>query len=290
MPISPAYIDRDAQRCHDLLNLANLFLAQKEFDKAASVIDDLRTASADLPGWRAQYFQDRLIQFNRQQMRQKAEQTQEMAGVINLDAYRRKNFQRRNLHHITVGGGLTSRPSYNAPQVPAVSEDENGNFIYRMPMPLDEVSHSDSFGMEHLLRLWRTSQQQSKNPLPLLSSINPETFTEIGMLGYVHVIDVSPAGPHDFSVQVYGSRVTLHNGQNLSGMPLGDLPISIYRDAVATDYNTARMTGMPYYHRVVATIDDSRRHYTRLILPFSTDGMRPDRLLVGVRIDNWLVE
>ncbi|KZD12080.1 hypothetical protein AUP43_05425 [Oceanibaculum pacificum] len=68
------------------------------------------------------------------------------------------------------------------------------------------------------------------------------------------------------------------------------MPISIYRQAIGTDYNTARMTGMPAYHRIVATIDDSRRHYTRLILPFSTDGMRPDRLLVGVRVDNWLVE
>lgn len=115
-------------------------------------------------------------------------------------------------------------------------------------------------------------------------------IADIGMLGFVHVIDVSSENPENFNVQVYGSRVTFYNGQNLSGLKIGSFPIPIYRESVATDYNTVRMTGVPAYHRVIATVDGSRRHYTRLLLPFSTDGNRPDRLLVGVRTDNWLPE
>ncbi|WP_157089231.1 PAS domain-containing protein [Oceanibaculum pacificum] len=288
MSTSQLYIDRDLQRCHDLLNLANLLLAQNEFDRASATITELREACQAIPAWHAHYFQRRLIRFNLEHARRQ-QALSEDGTVVDLAKYRR-HLQKKESNNSQEKENFSTNISVGRRAIPAISEDERGNFIYRMPMALDDVNYSDSYGMEFLLSMWKETKLKKKNALPLLSDINPIVFADIGMLGYVHVIDVSHADPSHFSVQVYGSRVTLHNGQNLSGLSVGDLPISIYRQAIGTDYNTARMTGMPAYHRIVATIDDSRRHYTRLILPFSTDGMRPDRLLVGVRVDNWLVE
>ncbi|MDM7947956.1 MAG: PAS domain-containing protein [Oceanibaculum nanhaiense] len=289
MTTSQAFIDRDLRRCHDLLNMANLFVAQKKFSSARSAIGALRANLDLLAPKDAQFFRDRLIALDVEHS-QKIGKFLSDDKIVDLSLYRRQALDRR-----LSTASLASAKRVVAGQrrhTPAVAEDDRGNFIYRMPMPVDEVSTSDSLGMESLLQIWRQAQQATgrRHGLPLLSDLDPKFIADIGMLGFVHVIDASSDDPGRFHVTMHGSRVTPFNGRNFSGRALHDFPIPIYRESVATDYNTVRMTGVPAYHRVIATVDGSRRHYTRLLLPFSTDGNRPDRLLVGVRTDNWLPE
>ncbi|MCH2393136.1 PAS domain-containing protein [Oceanibaculum sp.] len=289
MATSQPFIDSNLRRCHDLLNMANLFLAQNKLASAGSAIGALRANSALLSSKDATFFRERLIALDQEHMRRGGSPLKNHK-IVDLSAYRRERLAQRPMASSAMG--LKALYGNNRNGRPATAEDERGNFIYRMPMAVSEVSKSDSLGMESLWQIWQHAQQSRGRPhsLPLLSDVDPKMIADIGMLGFVHIIDVSPENPENFNVQVYGSRVTFYNGQNLSGLKIGTFPIPIYRESVATDYNTVRMTGVPAYHRVIATVDGSRRHYTRLLLPFSTDGNRPDRLLVGVRTDNWLPE
>ncbi|WP_140056019.1 PAS domain-containing protein [Oceanibaculum nanhaiense] len=289
MTTSQPFIDGNLRRCHDLLNMANLFLAQNKLASASSAIGALRASSALLSAEDAAFFRERLVVLDQEHFRRGGGHIKSHK-VVDLSAYRRSRLAQRPMASSTMG--LKALYGGNRSARPATAEDDRGNFIYRMPMPVDEVSTSDSLGMENLLQIWRQAQQASgrRHGLPLLSDIDPKFIADIGMLGFVHLIDASSENPMNFHVSVYGSRVTLFNNRNFSGRALHDFPIPIYRESVATDYNTVRMTGVPAYHRVIATVDGSRRHYTRLLLPFSTDGNRPDRLLVGVRTDNWLPE
>ena len=289
MTKSQPFIDGNLRRCHDLLNMANLFLAQNKLVSASSAIGALRASSALLSPKDAAFFRDRLVVLDEEHFRRGGSHVKNHK-VIDLSAYRRGRLAQRPMASSAMGLKALYGGSRGAR--PATAEDDRGNFIYRMPMQVDEVSTSDSLGMENLLQIWRQALQASgrRRGLPLLSDIDPKFIADIGMLGFVHLIDASSDNPMNFHVSVYGSRVTLFNNRNFSGRTLHDFPIPIYRESVATDYNTVRMTGVPAYHRVIATVDGSRRHYTRLLLPFSTDGNRPDRLLVGVRTDNWLPE
>ncbi|MEQ8251376.1 MAG: PAS domain-containing protein [Oceanibaculum nanhaiense] len=289
MATSQPFIDSNLRRCHDLLNMANLFLAQNKLASAGSAIGALRATSALLSSKDADFFRGRLIALDQEHVRRGGSHIKNNK-IVDLSAYRRGRLEQRSMASSTMG--LKALYGGNRSARPATAEDDRGNFIYRMPMSLNEVSTSDSLGMENLFQIWQQAQRSMGRPqsIPLLSDMDPKMIADIGMLGFVHVIDVSSENPENFNVQVYGSRVTFYNGQNLSGLKIGSFPIPIYRESVATDYNTVRMTGVPAYHRVIATVDGSRRHYTRLLLPFSTDGNRPDRLLVGVRTDNWLPE
>jgi hypothetical protein len=132
-----------------------------------------------------------------------------------------------------------------------------------------------------LYRYW-LHQQEVSGGLPPRRAIDPEVLFDCDLLGYAHVVDVSADDPHDFYFRLYGSNVTFESSKNYTGTRVGDHPVEPYREAAAKDYLTVKMSGWPRLQRIRASLDFSRRSYQRLILPFSGQDGKTDRLLIAV--------
>jgi hypothetical protein len=149
---------------------------------------------------------------------------------------------------------------------------------------LDPEALEDSAPLGRLYRYWLRKQEEYGG-LPSRRAIDPEVLFDLHLLGFAHIVDVSADDPHDFYFRLFGTNVTLERGKNYTGKKVSEHPIAPYREAAVNDYLTVKMTGWPRLQRIRASLNFSHRSYQRLILPFSGDGGKPDRLLVAVRYE-----
>jgi len=119
--------------------------------------------------------------------------------------------------------------------------------------------------------------------IPSKDDIDPVDLAKLNMIGTVHILDVSPDNPAHFFFRLYGSKMTLDNGKNYTGLRIGDYPVEIWSTALQEDYLSVKYTGLPRYQHVGAFMNNSTRGYTRLTLPLASNGYHIDKLLIGVK-------
>jgi hypothetical protein len=155
-----------------------------------------------------------------------------------------------------------------------ILSDSEGNFVERRQLkPQSLPAKSDPLG--YLYRYW--SELRSAGALRF-SSIDTVHLARAGVIGSMHVVDVSSSDPNDFRFDLFGYAVPIGKLERLRA-----LPVRIYADTTMRDYNTARLTGVPQLHRLHCRLDDTMHHYTRLILPFLDQRDRVARLCVAIR-------
>jgi len=177
-------------------------------------------------------------------------------------------------------GGRTSMDGAGEP-IPFAREayidilsDSEGNFVERRRLkPQSLPAKGDALG--YLYRYW--SELRSAGALRF-SSIDTVHLARAGVIGSMHVVDVSSSDPNEFHFDLFGYAVPIGRLERLRA-----LPVQIYADTTMRDYNTARLTGVPQLHRLHCRIAETMHHYTRLILPFLDDRDRVSRLCVAIR-------
>jgi len=156
------------------------------------------------------------------------------------------------------------------------------DWIERETLDPEALDEQEPLGC--LYQYWLGCKRTSGG-VPSRDAINPHVLHDCKLLGYAHVVDVSADDPLEFTFRLFGTSVTLDDSRNYAGTKVGDYPVAPYREAVAKDYLTVKITAWPRLQRVRASVNYSRRSYQRLILPFSGGDSKPDRLLVAVRYE-----
>lgn len=152
--------------------------------------------------------------------------------------------------------------------------DTGGNYVERRPLKLDTLpGRSDPLG--YLYEYWCSLRAETECRF---SNIDPVHLMRAGVIGGLHVVDVSSSDPEDFRFELFGYAIPMKRPEKPRAHP-----IAIYADRTLHDYNTVRMTASPRLHRLRCRLNDVSHHYTRLILPFLDAQGRVERLLIAVR-------
>ena len=189
-----------------------------------------------------------------------------------------------NVVYVNPPAGLRGRMT--ASSIPAGAADfgptltdTEGNGIIRQPLDLNHLRQSpDPFGA--LLVYWDSLARET---VPRFADFNPFQLREMRLLGQINVINVAPDDPADFTIEMHGAGRTFDGGVNYTGMRVSEYAIPIVAQSLMVDYNTTKVTGRPLWHQVVVELPRTRMAYRRLLLPFSSDGRRANRLMAGFR-------
>src|SRR6516225_8506216 len=152
--------------------------------------------------------------------------------------------------------------------------DQDGNYVERRPLKLETLpSRGDSLG--YLYRYWCDLRAASAWEFANIDTVHLE---RAGIIGRLHVVDVSSNDPADFHYELFGHAVPV---------PRCDVPraasIGIWADSLLRDYNTARLLAVPRLHRIRCSLAGIRYHYTRLMLPFQNAQGSVHRLAIAIR-------
>jgi hypothetical protein len=173
----------------------------------------------------------------------------------------------------SYGGVAALIPFARSTMVDIVS-DSDGNYVERRALKLDTLpGRNDPLG--YLYDYWCSLRVETECRF---SNIDPVHLMRAGVLGGLHVVDVSSSDPEDFRFELFGYAIPMKRPEKPRAHP-----IAIYADRTLYDYNTVRMTASPRLHRLHCRLHGTRHHYTRLILPFLDPQRRVERLLVAVR-------
>lgn len=152
--------------------------------------------------------------------------------------------------------------------------DAEGNYIERRPLRLDTLPGRDD-PLGYLYQYWRGLRSDTGCQF---SDIDTVHLVRAGIIGKLHIIDVTDSDPGEFRFQLFGYAVPLRRYEKPRAHP-----VKIYGDSVLRDYNTVRLTGVPRLQRIRGRLRDVSHHYTRLILPFLDAHGRVTHLAVAIR-------
>lgn len=169
------------------------------------------------------------------------------------------------------------------PVRPGIQTGRDPDYIVRRPMPLGARDAASE--LVALYRWWQ-EKRLSRKRMPMQEDVDPRVVQELGLGGLMHVVDASAADPLNYQYRLWGNRVRQSSARDFTGCRLRDLPGTEYRNTTTEDYLTVSMTGVPRLQRVDARIDEIRRVYQRLVVPFSECDGKPSRLLVAIRYES----
>ncbi len=152
--------------------------------------------------------------------------------------------------------------------------DAAGNYVARRALKLESLAEGDD-ALGSLFRYWRQLRVATEC---MLSNIDTVQLERAGIIGKLHIVDVSSGDPECFRFELFGYAVPLSRFEMLRAVPN-----ALYARSTMKDYNNARLAAAPRLDRLRSRIDGVSYHYTRLILPFVDAGDTVDRLLVGIR-------
>jgi hypothetical protein len=158
------------------------------------------------------------------------------------------------------------------PEVGDVISDEEGNYVEQCGLRADGVKVIAS--LSYLSQYWRLLRATTRCRLKNIDMIH---FIRAGVIGKLHIVDVSSSNPDDFRFELAGYQV-----------PVGDyekpraFPVKIYADTILRNYNTVRMTAVPRVQRIRGRLAGRICHYTRLILPFFGERGHVSHLAVAI--------
>ncbi|HEV2547252.1 MAG TPA: hypothetical protein VGU20_07935 [Stellaceae bacterium] len=152
--------------------------------------------------------------------------------------------------------------------------DRAGNYVERRALKLETLpSRGDALG--YLFGYWRDLRAASACRFTNIDTVH---LDRAGIIGKMHVVDVSSSDPGDFRYELFGHAVPVDH----CAVPRR-LSIGIWADCLLRDYNTVRLTAAPQLRRMRCLLGGINYHYTRLILPFLDARDRVTRLAIAIR-------
>ena len=155
--------------------------------------------------------------------------------------------------------------------------DGTGNAFERMALPLERL-RSEGGGLARLLAYWEALAETGS----LVSDIDPVKLRELGFLRRIHVVDVSNPDPEKGVLEVRAPDAPAAASNMTHGSSLSKHPVRIAVKGASADYDAARRTQRPHLASVRSRLLEREFRYRRLILPFTSDGLRWDKLLVAI--------
>lgn len=140
-----------------------------------------------------------------------------------------------------------------------------------MSDPLPEVAHPRLRG---LLAFWNA--RRGAAAMPPRAAIDPLALWE--WLGHLMLIESASDG--EFRYRVYGTGLAEYYGRDLTGKTTAALRPEV-RALVCQEYAAVCESRWPLLVTHTRRIREQRLPVEKLILPFSADGTRVDRLLAG---------
>jgi hypothetical protein len=137
-----------------------------------------------------------------------------------------------------------------------------------------------SVSQRWLLKYW--IELRGFKPMPLWKDVPVEDLSaQLDSLMFLDVV-ANGAGPR-FLIRFLGARVAQSYGDDFSGRFLDEAIPPVWRDNAMKTYCTAVEARLPVYN-AVDTGDTHGRlvHMERLLLPFTSNGARADRLLASI--------
>jgi len=152
--------------------------------------------------------------------------------------------------------------------------DAAGNYVERRELKLEGLTdRTDPLG--YIFNYWR---QLNAGTECKLSNIDTVHLERSGIIGKLHIVDVSSPDPADFHFELFGYAVPVGQYKTPRAHP-----VDIWVDSLLRDYNTIRLTGTPRLCRVRTRLADVAYHYTRLLLPFLDSRGDVSSLVVAIR-------
>ena len=133
----------------------------------------------------------------------------------------------------------------------------------------------------NLIRLFKCANGMRRGPLVHRDDILLTEVVKTGMLGLVHVVDVSADEPGNYRYDLWGCKTTVTAGRDLSRLTVDSIPSAALRRSVEDAYTEVKKRGRPVLTEVHTDTSDSLLAYRRLLVPMTDDGRNVSHLLVG---------
>jgi hypothetical protein len=190
-----------------------------------------------------------------------------LVTLTSFDVPRRRRFAQAS------EGWTGAIPFKRSALIDALS-DSDGNYVERRRLKLADLpAKGDALG--YMYRYWLDLRRAGALQFANIDTVH---LTRAGVIGSLHVVDVSSGDPDEFRFDLFGYAVPISRPERPRAYP-----VRIYADATLRDYNTVRLTRAPLLDRMHCRLGDTMHHYTRLILPFLDEGDRVARLCVAIR-------
>jgi len=137
---------------------------------------------------------------------------------------------------------------------------------------------------DELRRLYAYWQgKRAGRPMPAPTDIDPLELRFV--VGNLTLVDVSH-DPLRFRIRLHGTNLAERSGIDMTGKGEDDYPYPEFARFLVTRFTRAVEQQTPLRERADLVLDGRSRRYEDLVLPLSRDGVRVDRLLVGVFYDD----
>jgi hypothetical protein len=160
------------------------------------------------------------------------------------------------------------------------ASDPDGNFVARRVLHLD-IARARGDMLSNMLQYWTALLGTAR--VPNFGDIDPVRLAQFGLLGSLHVLNAANPDPGRMRFDLYGKKSPLDTGRIYTGLAVGDYPIRVYAQTFAADLDSVRQTAEPRYFRIRNRLSGVDYHFSRLALPFSSDGTHIDRVVIVVR-------
>lgn len=157
----------------------------------------------------------------------------------------------------------------------------NDDVIWRYHFAVDQPDDIDDDALLGLFEYWL--RLKGERMAPNDTDVDPLDITALGLMGRVHIANVSSDAPSGYYFQTYGSRVPFDEGTDYTGFRIADHNIALMAELVAFDYFTAKRAVKPAYHHIGGRLRGNDLGYKRLILPLASANDGINHLLVGVQ-------
>jgi hypothetical protein len=114
---------------------------------------------------------------------------------------------------------------------------------------------------------------------PARTDLDPVEMRNV--LGDLMLVDVLDGEPPRFRIRLHGCNLFQHQGGELTGRMLDELPATERRELVTRTFIEVATAGEPVQRYREFLLDGRWAQYEAVLLPLSSDGVHVNMLLVG---------
>ena len=123
------------------------------------------------------------------------------------------------------------------------------------------------------------SSKRTGRRFPARADLDPIEMRTV--LGDLMLVDVVEGDPLRFRIRLHGCNLFQHQGGELTGKMLDELPATERRELVTRTFTEVATVGEPVQRYRKFLLDRRWAQYEAVLLPLSSDGLKVNMLLVG---------
>ena len=131
--------------------------------------------------------------------------------------------------------------------------------------------------LQRLYDYW--SDKRAGRRCPARADLDPIEMRDV--LGDLMLVDVLDGEPPRFRIRLHGCNLFQHQGGELTGKMLDELPATERRELVTRTFIEVATAGEPVQRDRKILLDGRWARYEAVLLPLSSDGAKVNMLLVG---------